>query len=297
MGEKEDTEKYDYDSKKDFNSDKNLDEENNQASQKPNWFVCFFKALAAIFLSGFIGKNLLTDKKCENRFLSFIFGISALIICSLPIALFVSYFLITLSTWIFVLAVLAMVGKLGPIVQLANFHRKGNPPKQPEEELKSNEELAKNHAKFYEYGGKYYKEKPTTLIGDVFRWIGTAYFTFLTGKNFMSGIKVERLAYAKMNTMNIICIFTHWTLVVSCFLMTVPTWLFVLAIVAAASEFVNIFCSAYLTRQDFRKEIFFCKCEMKGENGWHASLEQIAEENRYDGIPECDSIDKNDVKH
>ena len=213
-----------------------------QKSQKPNWFVCFFLVLAHDYLSGFIGKNLVTGEKCPNRLMDFITNVFNLIIDSLPIALFVSYFLITLPTWLFVLAIVKMAVGLLNSVFLTNDAQGylANRQKQTEqlEESKVLEEKANNRAEFYMYGNKYYKNRPTTLIGDFFRFIGTAYLAFLTGKNFMSGNKTKRFDFAKINITNIIYCFCYWALIVSCFLITVPKWLFVLAIVAAASRFV-----------------------------------------------------------
>lgn len=270
-------------------------------TQKPNWFVCFFLVLADCYLGGFIGKRLVAGEKYPNRFVGFIKNVFFLITDSLPIALFVSYFLITLPTWVFVLVVASMAIKLLKFVFWTNHVHKHLTDCQKQtgtiEKVKEPEEKAKNHAKFYMYGDKYYKNRPTTLIGDFFRLIGDVHFTFLTGKNFMSGTKIERSKAAKNNIICIIFTLCFWPVVVLCFLMTVPKWLFVLAIVAAASRFVNIFRCAYLARQNLRQDIFFCKCKMKGENEWHASLEQVAEENQYDGIPECEPIDANDVKH
>ena len=161
------------------------EEELPQPPRKPNWFVCFFLVLADHYLSGFIGKNLVTGEKCPNRLVSFIVNVSFLITDSLPIALFVSYFLITLPTWFFVLVVASMAIKLLSFVFSTNVAQGylANRQKQTEqlEESKVLEEKANNHAKFYLYGNKYYKEKPTTLIGDFFRYIGTGCFAFLFG--------------------------------------------------------------------------------------------------------------------
>ena len=131
-------------------------------SKKPNWFVCFFLVLADCYLSGFIGKSLVTGEKYPNRLVFFIINVFVLITESLPIALFVSYFLITLPTWVFVLVVALMAIKLLNFVFPTNAAQGylANRQKQTEqlEESKVLEEKANNHAKFYLYGNKYYKE-------------------------------------------------------------------------------------------------------------------------------------------
>lgn len=162
----------------------------NNISQKPKWFVCFFKVIANSYLGGFIGKDLRTGEKLPNRFLAFIVNVFVLTIKSLPIALFVSYFLITLPTWVFVLAIVIMALRLFFIVYTTNetynaTYNETYKGKQPKEEPKDDKEQANNHAKYYEYGGVFYKNKPTTLIVDFFRFIGTQYFAFLLGKDFM----------------------------------------------------------------------------------------------------------------
>ena len=261
-----------------------------QKSKKPNWFVCFFKVLATVSFGGFIGKDLVTGEKVPNRFLSFLNNVFRLIMQSLPVALFVSYFLITLPTWLFVLAIVEMASELFKLVYTTNQARTylDNPQKQ-----KKTEEQAKNHAKFYIYGQKYYKNRPTTLIGDFFRHIGISYFAFLFGKDFMSGKKIERSQSAKGNIINIISMLCFWALVILCFLITIPKWLFVFAIVAAVAKLAHTFCVCYSMRQCLTQDLFFCKCQ--GENQVHASSKQVEENNRADVPAQFEFIDKNDV--
>ena len=47
------------------------EKQNPQPLRKPNWFVRFFKVLANRYLFGFIGKDLITGEKYDNRFLIF----------------------------------------------------------------------------------------------------------------------------------------------------------------------------------------------------------------------------------
>ena len=272
-----------------------------QKSKKPNWFVCFFKITANGYLSGFIGKDLLTGEKYDNRFLIFIINVFVLITKSLPIALFVSYFLITLPAWLFALAIVMMACSLFSIVITTNQRYKGSPSstlqEQLKEELENNKEQANNHAKFYAYNNKYYKNRPTTLIGDFFRYIGNIWFSSFAKKNFLLGEYINSetaKACLSWNIAKIIPDIPFLITVVLCFFVTIPTWLFVLAIVAAASKFISLFSASYITRQNLRKEVFFCKCQ--GGDTWHASLRQVSEKSRYNGVPKCEFIDENNFK-
>ena len=271
---------------------------------QPNWFVCFFLVLANYYLSGFIGKSLVTGEKCPDRLVSFIANVFFLIINSLPIALFVSYFLITLPTWLFVLVVASMAVDLLNFVFHINQEYLTNRQKQTEqlEESKVLEEKSNNHAKFYLYGSKYYKNRPTTLIGDFFRTIGDICFSGFFGKRFMLQRKIKReyrLMLVIENILTIIFNLCLWSLIVSCFLITLPKWLFVLAIAAMASMFVIDFCAAHLARQALRQEIFFCKCDRDGKNtpdNWHASPVQVKKEFQCDDVPDVDDFsDTNDI--
>ena len=230
--------------------------------------------------------------------MGFITNVFVLITDSLPIALFVSYFLITLPTWVFVLVVASMAIKLLNFVFVTNEIQKflSSQQKQTEqlEESKELEEKANNHAKFYLYGNKYYKNRPTTLIGDFFRHIGDIYFSGFFGKQFMSQGEIKRkyrLMFVRRNILTIIFNLCLWSLIVSCFLITVPKWLFVLAIAVATSKFIGTFCRAHLARQTLRREIFFLKCQNGDEDGWYAANFQAIEEIRYDGVPECPECD------
>ncbi len=267
--------------------------------RKPSWFTCFFKVLVNTFLSGFIGKDLFFEKKYSNRFLDSISNIFVLIIKLLPIVLFVSYFLITLPTWLFVLAIVKMVVDLYNLVIATNMAQKvpdsrQTQTKSSEKKQQKAEEKAKNHVKCYKYAGVFYKNRPTTLIGDFFRYIGTKYLAFLFGKDFMYGEKIKRLDMAKYNINVIIYMLCFWALVIPCFFITVPTWLFVLAIVAAVVKLANNFCVSYCKRQTAMKDLFFCKC--RGESIVHASLKQVGEENRAD-VPDFESISSQNVLH
>ncbi len=270
-----------------------------QPPRKPNWLVCFFKALANVYFSGFIGKDLITGKKVSNRFLYCVMDIFFLIMQSLPVALFVSYFLITLPTWILVLVIVRMALDLFILVRITNRAKKclakRQEPIKYSEEKQQKEEGATNHVKVYEYGNGYYKNKPTTLIGDFFRYIGTRYFAFLFGKDFMYGKKIERSQSAKNNIINIISMLCFLALVIPCFFITLPKWLFVLAIVTAVAKLASIFCNSYATRQNTMKDLFFCKCQ--GENQVHVLSKQVRKNDRADvaDVPDLKFIDKNAV--
>ncbi len=118
------------------------------------------------------------------------------------------------------------------------------------------------------YSQKYYKNRPTTVISDFFRLIGNMYFGGFVGKNFLTGEnsngKIKRQT-AYYNISSIIFNILFWIMVISCFLITVPKWLFVLAIVAAGLKFVDRFYCAYITRQKNKKDIYFCRCKEKGQ--------------------------------
>ncbi len=279
------------------NSEKKIDfagGENPQAPRKPNLLVCFFEVLAHIYFGGFIG--LVAGEEILNRFLGFVSNIFFLTIESLPVVLFVSYFLITLPTWLFVLVIVAMAANLCLIVLGAILYRDDYIKRSKKKQQKV-EKQAKNHAKFYEYGDKFYKNKPTTLIGDFFRIIGNIYFGGFVGKNFLSGENIYRETKWKSiycNILHIIVGISFWITVVSCFLITVPKWLFVLAIVAVASKLVVTFCNVYFNRQKLRTDIYFFKYQ--NENEWATSFQQVDKENRYNKIPsDCEVIEKTDI--
>ena len=82
----------------DEDSEEKINFEEEELPQPPHWFIYFFKVLANNYFGGLIGKNFITGKKPQNRFLSFVSNIFFLTAKALPIALFVSYFLITLPT-------------------------------------------------------------------------------------------------------------------------------------------------------------------------------------------------------
>lgn len=101
-----------------------------------------------------------------------------------------------------------MVESLFSLVGPANYYRISracDSPGQLKEELENNAEKAKNQVKCYEYANVFYKNRQTTLIGDFFRHIGDRYFSFLTGKSFMSGSKLphERSINAKSDIIRI----------------------------------------------------------------------------------------------
>ncbi len=166
--------------------------------------------------------------------------------------------------------------------------------KLPREKQSNDDGKAQNHAKFYVYDSKYYKNRPTILIGDFFRFIGNIYFSGFVGKNFLSGEDIrgnnERRQFIYVNILCAIANISFWILIIACFLITVPKQLFVLAIVSAASRFVVISYNAYFHRQLLRKDIYFCECQkkVKGEAGWHASFEQVTK--RSKNIPDCKFI-------
>ena len=101
------------------------------------------------------------------------------------------------------------------------------------------------------------------------------------------------------NILTIIFNLCLWSLIVSCFLITLPKWLFVLAIAAMASMFVIDFCAAHLARQALRQEIFFCKCDCDDKNtqdNWHASPVQVEKEFQCDDVPDVDGFSNtNDI--
>ena len=97
---------------------------------------------------------------------------------------------------------------------------------------------------------------------------------------------------AKGNIINIIFMLCFWALVILCFLITIPKWLFVFAIVAAVAKLANTFCVCYSMRQCLTQDLFFCKCQ--GENQVHASSKQVEEKNRADA-PDVECIDKDEV--
>ena len=273
-------------------------------SKKPNWFVCFFLVLADCYLSGFIGKSLVTGEKYPNRLVFFIINVFLLITESLPIALFVSYFLITLPTWVFVLAIVRMALDLFYLVLETNqakesLAQRQEPIKYSEDKQHSEEEVAKNHAKCYKYGADntFYVYRWTTLIGDFFRYIVFRHFSGFVGKDVFTGKELDstnRLRYIFGNILCVIYTSVFWIPIISCFFITAPTWLFILAIMAAASNFISLFHHSYLMRQRTMKDIFFCKCQ--GSDKWHALRSQVEKQNQLEVPAKLKFIKSEDVK-
>lgn len=275
-----------------------------QKSKKPNWFVCFFLVLANRYFGNFIGKNLITGAKIPNRFLSFVSNIFFLTIKSLPIALFVSYFLITLPTWIFVLAIVRMASELLKLVYRTNQAKKSLAKRQKpikySEKKQQKEEGAQNHVKVYEYGADntFYVYRWTTLIGDFFRYIVSIHFTSFVGKNVFTGEELDstdRRGFIFGNILSVIDTSVFWIPVISCFFITAPTWLFILAIMAAASKLLSLFYHSYRERQRTMEDLFFCKCQ--GSDKWHASRSQVKKQNQLEVPVKLKFIKSEDVKY
>ena len=110
----------------------------------------------------------------------------------------------------------------------------------------------------------------------------------------MYGKKIERSQSAKSNVINIIYLLRFWAAVIPCFFITVPTWLFILAIMAAASRLLSLFCCSYWMRQKTMKDIFFCKCQ--GSDKWHALRSQVKKQNQLEVPAKLKFIKSEDVK-
>ena len=160
--------------------------------------------------------------------------------------------------------------------------------------------MAKNHAKCYQYGAydTFYVYRWTTLIGDFFRYIVFIHFTGFVGKNVFTGEELDstnRLGSIFGNILSVIDISVFWIPVISCFFITAPTWLFIVAIMAAASRLLSLFYHSYRKRQRTMEDLFFCKCQ--GSDKWHASRSQVKKQNQLDVLAKLKFIKSEDVKY